>query len=234
MNGSVNGAGAPSSSNNTNPNSVSTNVNMNVNNMQRLQPNSTQAYMMKLLAKIQPLPGMTRQQRLQQLLQSGELKKEDIMLLQRHQQMLKQAQAAKLKQQQQKAQVMGKTIPGKSLPNANNRPISGNSLNDVNNANKTLPGTNISAVSSSFGLDATASPIISQNTNNISIQPPLPVDVSSIDRCKVFLDFFDILSDSLAERKMTKITKILIIAIGLSVAVSMFEILVRYLIISRL
>jgi uncharacterized Rmd1/YagE family protein len=53
------------------------------------------------------------------------------------------------------------------------------------------------------------------------------------DRCKVFLDFFDILSDSLAERKMTKITKILIIAIGLSVIVSVLEIFVRYLIISR-
>lgn len=52
------------------------------------------------------------------------------------------------------------------------------------------------------------------------------------DRCKVFLDFFDILADSLAERKMTKITKILIIAIGLSVIVSLLEIFVRYLIIS--
>lgn len=54
------------------------------------------------------------------------------------------------------------------------------------------------------------------------------------DRCKVFLDFFDILSDSLAERKMTKITKMLIIAIGLSIIVSIFEIFVRYSIISRL
>lgn len=53
------------------------------------------------------------------------------------------------------------------------------------------------------------------------------------DRCKVFLDFFDILSDSLAERKMTKITKMLIAAIGLSVLVSMVEIFVRYLIISK-
>ncbi|KAG0676123.1 hypothetical protein C6P40_001434 [Pichia californica] len=52
------------------------------------------------------------------------------------------------------------------------------------------------------------------------------------DRCKVFLDFFDILSDSLAERKMTKITKMLIVAIGISVVVSMVEILVRYVIIS--
>ncbi|CAI8501417.1 unnamed protein product [Pichia kudriavzevii] len=54
------------------------------------------------------------------------------------------------------------------------------------------------------------------------------------DRCKVFLDFFDILSDSLAEKKMTKITKMLILAIGLSVIVSIFEIFVRYLIISKL
>lgn len=54
------------------------------------------------------------------------------------------------------------------------------------------------------------------------------------DRCKVFLDFFDILSDSLAERKMTKITKMLIVAIGISVIVSMIEILVRYIIISKI
>ncbi|ODV85877.1 hypothetical protein CANARDRAFT_197964 [[Candida] arabinofermentans NRRL YB-2248] len=53
------------------------------------------------------------------------------------------------------------------------------------------------------------------------------------DRCEVFLDFFDILADSLAERTMTKITMILIIAIGLSVLVSVFEILIRYLIISH-
>lgn len=53
------------------------------------------------------------------------------------------------------------------------------------------------------------------------------------DRCKVFLDFFDILSDSLAERKMTKITKMLIVAIGLSVIISIFEIFVRYYIISK-
>ena len=53
------------------------------------------------------------------------------------------------------------------------------------------------------------------------------------DRCKVFLDFFDILSDSLAERKMTKITKMLIVAIGISVIVSMVEIFVRYLIITK-
>lgn len=54
------------------------------------------------------------------------------------------------------------------------------------------------------------------------------------DRCKVFLDFFDILSDSLAERKMTRITKMLIMAIGLSVIVSIFEIFIRYLIISNI
>lgn len=54
------------------------------------------------------------------------------------------------------------------------------------------------------------------------------------DRCKVFLDFFDIISDSLAEKKTTKITKVLIFAIGLSVTVSLLEIFFRYLIISKL
>ncbi|GME79883.1 unnamed protein product [Ambrosiozyma monospora] len=51
------------------------------------------------------------------------------------------------------------------------------------------------------------------------------------DRCKVFLDFFDIVADSLAERTMTKITLILIIAIGVSVGVSVLEIFIRYLMI---
>lgn len=51
------------------------------------------------------------------------------------------------------------------------------------------------------------------------------------DRCKVFLDFFDIVSDSLAENQMFRITKFLIIAIGLNVVVSVLEIIVRYFLI---
>ncbi len=51
------------------------------------------------------------------------------------------------------------------------------------------------------------------------------------DRCKVFLDFFDIVSDTLAENHMVRVSKILIIAIGLSLVVSVFEIVVRFLLI---
>ncbi|VEU21250.1 DEKNAAC102162 [Brettanomyces naardenensis] len=54
------------------------------------------------------------------------------------------------------------------------------------------------------------------------------------DRGRVFLDFFDIVSDSLAENKMVKITKILILAIGLSVIVSVIEIVIRYFLIRRI
>lgn len=53
------------------------------------------------------------------------------------------------------------------------------------------------------------------------------------DRCKVFLDFFDVVSDSLAKNQMAKITKYLIMAIGLSVFVSIIEIIIRYLLIRR-
>lgn len=51
------------------------------------------------------------------------------------------------------------------------------------------------------------------------------------DRCKVFLDFFDIVSDTLEENHMVRVSKILIIAIGLSLVVSAFEIVVRFLLI---
>lgn len=51
------------------------------------------------------------------------------------------------------------------------------------------------------------------------------------DRCKVFLDFFDIVSDTLEENHMVRVSKILIIAIGLSLVVSVFEIVVRFLLI---
>lgn len=47
------------------------------------------------------------------------------------------------------------------------------------------------------------------------------------DRCGVFLDFFDIVSNSLKEKKSTKVAKVIILAIGLSVFVGLIEILVR-------
>lgn len=53
------------------------------------------------------------------------------------------------------------------------------------------------------------------------------------DRCKVFLEFFDICVDSVTERNMARITWWFIVTIFLSVLVSIIEILVRYFIIKR-
>lgn len=53
------------------------------------------------------------------------------------------------------------------------------------------------------------------------------------DRCKVFLEFFDICVDSVAERNMARITWWFIAVIFVSVLVSIAEILVRYFIIKR-
>lgn len=52
------------------------------------------------------------------------------------------------------------------------------------------------------------------------------------DRCKVFLEFFDICVDSIAERNMARITSWFIFVIFISVLVSVAEILVRYYIIN--
>ncbi|CCH44343.1 Sad1-interacting factor 3 [Wickerhamomyces ciferrii] len=53
------------------------------------------------------------------------------------------------------------------------------------------------------------------------------------DRCKVFLEFIDIVADSVAEKNMTRITYMIITIFFLSVIVSFFEIFVRYMIINR-
>jgi uncharacterized Rmd1/YagE family protein len=53
------------------------------------------------------------------------------------------------------------------------------------------------------------------------------------DRCKVFLEFIDIVSDSIAEKNMTRITYMIITVFFLSVIVSCFEIFVRYNIIEK-
>ncbi|CAH02618.1 Rmd8p [Kluyveromyces lactis] len=53
------------------------------------------------------------------------------------------------------------------------------------------------------------------------------------DRCKVFLEFFDICVDSIAERNMARITWWFITIIFISVLISIVEILVRYFIIKK-
>lgn len=51
------------------------------------------------------------------------------------------------------------------------------------------------------------------------------------DRCKVFLEFFDICVDSVADRNIARVTWWFIIAIIVGVVFSLSEILVRYIII---
>ncbi|KAH3679438.1 hypothetical protein WICMUC_000983 [Wickerhamomyces mucosus] len=53
------------------------------------------------------------------------------------------------------------------------------------------------------------------------------------DRCKVFLEFIDIVADSIAEKNMTRITYMIITVFFLSLVVSSLEIFVRYMIIDK-
>jgi hypothetical protein len=125
------------------------------------------AYVQSLLRKIQPGPGMTKQQRFQQLLKSGELTRTDVQILQRHQQMLRQAHAVRQKQLQQRAalqqqpqqqqqptsssnspsilSVSGKSIPGKSIPGKSipGKSIPGKSIPGKSISGKSIPGKSI-------------------------------------------------------------------------------------------
>lgn len=101
--------------------------------------NAIQAYLINLLGRIQPPPGMTRQQKLQQMIRNGELKREDILLLQRHQQYLRRQQQIRRAQQAARMQSSGKTVPGAGIP--------GESLPDGNSshkvAGKSVPGKSL-------------------------------------------------------------------------------------------
>jgi hypothetical protein len=48
------------------------------------------------------------------------------------------------------------------------------------------------------------------------------------ERCQVFLDLGEILSDSISDRKMTKITWIIIVLIVLSICITCLEVLLRF------
>jgi hypothetical protein len=52
------------------------------------------------------------------------------------------------------------------------------------------------------------------------------------ERCQVFLDLGEILSDSISDRKMTKITWIIIVLIVLSICITCLEVLLRFAILS--
>jgi len=53
------------------------------------------------------------------------------------------------------------------------------------------------------------------------------------ERCRVFLDLAEILSDSIADKKMTKITWIIIILIIVSILVTCSEVFLRFGILSK-
>ena len=104
----------------------------NVQTTNRRQ-NAIQAYLINLLGRIQPPPGMTRQQKLQQMIRNGELKREDIILLQRHQQYLRRQQQLRRAQQVARMQSSGKTVPGagisnESLPDGTAHKVAGKSV----------------------------------------------------------------------------------------------------------
>lgn len=52
------------------------------------------------------------------------------------------------------------------------------------------------------------------------------------ERCQVFLDLGEILSDSISDKKMTRITWIIIVLIVLSICVTCLEVLLRFAILS--
>ncbi len=53
------------------------------------------------------------------------------------------------------------------------------------------------------------------------------------ERCRVFLDLAEILSDSIADVKMTRITWIIIVLILVSIAVTCTEVVLRFAILAK-
>jgi len=53
------------------------------------------------------------------------------------------------------------------------------------------------------------------------------------ERCQVFLDLGEILSDSISDKKMTKITWIIIVLIVLSICITCLEVLLRFAILQK-
>jgi hypothetical protein len=53
------------------------------------------------------------------------------------------------------------------------------------------------------------------------------------ERCQVFLDLGEILSDSISDKKMTRITWIIIVLIVLSICITCLEVLLRFAILSK-
>jgi hypothetical protein len=84
----------------------------------------------------------------------------------------------------------------------------------------------------SFFWDAepTLHPLYTAVREYLEIKPRIQV---LNERCQVFLDLGEILSDSISDRKMTKITWIIIVLIVLSICITCLEVLLRFAILQK-
>lgn len=92
---------------------------MSSNQSQQQLPRVSQEYVDRLIQKLQPPPGVSKQQRLQQLLAAGQLTRQDIAILKAHQarrNAVIAAQRAESGNHQQGQQVQQRSVPGKTVP----------------------------------------------------------------------------------------------------------------------
>lgn len=84
----------------------------------------------------------------------------------------------------------------------------------------------------SFFWDAepTLHPLYTAVREYLEIKPRIQV---LNERCQVFLDLGEILSDSISDKKMTKITWIIIVLIVLSICITCLEVLLRFAILQK-
>lgn len=95
---------------------------MSANSQQQL-PRVSQEYVDRLIQKLQPPPGMTKQVRFQQLLAAGQLTPQDIAILKAHQARRHAAMSAQRAEggaPQQGTASQARSLPGKTVPGANN------------------------------------------------------------------------------------------------------------------
>ena len=78
--------------------------------------------------------------------------------------------------------------------------------------------------------EPTLNPLYSAVREYLEIQPRIQV---LNERCSVFLDLAEILSDSIADNKMSRLTWIIIFLIILSIFVTCFEVFLRFGILNK-
>jgi hypothetical protein len=78
--------------------------------------------------------------------------------------------------------------------------------------------------------EPTLHPLYSAVREYLEIKPRIQV---LNERCQVFLDLGEILSDSISDKKMTRITWIIIVLIVLSICITCLEVLLRFAILTR-